>query len=284
MSSNNVDNITDEKIVKFQKKFHDFSELFKSLEDFESHKNTTILSIILPMYNEEKTIRNVLESLPDHKSIEIIVIDDKSTDNSIEEIKKVNSTNGIRILQHSKNKGYGGAITTGMRNAKGEIIVCMDSDGQHSSDDIYELIKPIIKGESDITIGSRYLGSYNYPLPLLRQIGEILAEKVLRIFFKLKVKNNQNGFRAYNRRAIKILKRALYPDYAFCTEQILKASVYGLKLKECPIKVSGRQHGTSKLTIIKLALNIFSCLLLYYFRKIEVNTAKKSKSFFSIIF
>ena len=89
ISSNNIDNVTAEKVVKFQKKSYDFSKLFSSLENYESDKNNTILSIILPMYNEEKTIRNVLESLPGHKSIEIIVVDDKSTDNSIEEIKKV---------------------------------------------------------------------------------------------------------------------------------------------------------------------------------------------------
>ncbi|MFX1498787.1 MAG: glycosyltransferase family 2 protein [Promethearchaeota archaeon] len=284
MSNNKIDHVIHEKMIKPQKKSHDYGELFRILENYKPNRNNTILSIIIPMYNEEKTIRDVLESLPNHKLIEIIVIDDNSTDNSIEEIKKAKSLNGIQIVKHSKNKGYGGAITTGMKHAKGEIVVCMDSDGQHRSDDLIELIKPITKGESDLTVGSRYLGSYTYPLPLLRQIGEILAEKVIRVFFRLKVKNNQNGFRGYNRKALKILKNAKYLDYAFCTEQILKASIYGIKLKECPTKVFGRQHGTSKLTIIKLALNIFSCLLIYYFKKINVNIAKKNKNLLSIIF
>ena len=274
-TTNATDIATESKIIKTRKNFHNFNELFNYLENYNTTSDSVVLSIILPMYNEEKTIRAVLESLPKHELIEIIVIDDHSTDNSIKEIRKVNSQESINILHHKKNKGYGGAITTGMKHVKGKIVVCMDSDGQHSADDIYDLIIPIAKGESDIIIGSRYLGAYNYRLPLLRQFGEILAEKIIRILFSLKIKNNQNGFRAYNRKVLKVLKRARYLDYTYCTEQILKASIHGYKIKEYPVKVYGRQHGASKMTIIRLALNIFSCLLLYYFKKINVNFAKK---------
>ncbi len=274
-STNATDIATERKIIKTRNNFHKFNDLINYLENHKTNSDAVLLSIILPMYNEEKTIRAVLESLPKYELIEIIVIDDHSTDNSIKEIGKVNSPKRINILQHKENKGYGGAITTGMKHAKGKVVVCMDSDGQHSANDLFNLIKPIIEGESDIVIGSRYLGAYNYRLPLLRQFGEILAEKIIRILFSLKIKNNQNGFRAYNRKVLKVLKHARYLDYTYCTEQILKASIYGFKIKEFPIKVYGRQHGASKMTIIRLALNIFSCLLLYYIKKIKVNSTKK---------
>ncbi|MFX0178895.1 MAG: glycosyltransferase family 2 protein [Candidatus Hodarchaeota archaeon] len=274
-STNTTEITTERKIIKTRKNFHKFNELFNYLENHKTTSDTVLLSIILPMYNEEKTIRAVLESLPKNKLIEILVIDDHSTDDSIKEIGKINSPKRINILHHEENKGYGAAITTGMKHAKGKVVVCMDSDGQHSADDLYGLIKPIIEGESDLVIGSRYLGAYNYRLPLLRQFGEILAEKIIRILFNLKIKNNQNGFRAYNRKILEVLKYARYLDYTYCTEQILKASIYGFKVKESPIKVYGRQHGASKMTIIRLALNIFSCLLLFYFKKIKVIVSKK---------
>jgi len=274
-SINATDIATERKIIKTRKNFHKFNDLINYLENHKTNSDTVILSIILPMYNEEKTIHAVLESLPKYELIEIIVIDDHSTDNSIKEIGKVNSPEKINILHHKENKGYGGAITTGMKHAKGKVVVCMDSDGQHSADDLYDLIKPIIEGECDIVIGSRYLGTYSYRLPLLRQFGEILAEKIIRILFSLKIKNNQNGFRAYNRKVLKVLKHARYLDYTYCTEQILKASIYGFKVKESPVKVYGRQHGASKMTILRLALNIFSCLLIHYFKKIKFNVAKK---------
>ncbi|MFX0027073.1 MAG: glycosyltransferase family 2 protein [Candidatus Hermodarchaeota archaeon] len=274
-STNTTEITTERKIIKTRKNFHKFNELFNYLENHKTTSDTVLLSIILPMYNEEKTIRAVLESLPKNKLIEILVIDDHSTDDSIKEIGKINSQKRINILHHEENKGYGAAITTGMKHAKGKVVVCMDSDGQHSADDLYGLIKPIIEGESDLVIGSRYLGAYNYRLPLLRQFGEILAEKIIRILFNLKIKNNQNGFRAYNRKILEVLKYARYLDYTYCTEQILKASIYGFKVKESPIKVYGRQHGASKMTIIRLALNIFSCLLLFYFKKIKVIVSKK---------
>jgi len=269
--------------IKNQKKVNYSDELIEFLERNKNPDHPILVSIVLPMYNEEKVIRRVLESLPKHKQVEVIVVNDHSTDNSLEEIKKVKSNQNIRVIHHKKNRGYGGAITTGMKYAKGNVVVSMDSDGQHSAKDILIIIKPIIEGKSDLTIGSRYLGSYNYRLPLLRQIGEILAEKVIRVLFGLRIKNNQNGFRAYNRKVIKLFKKTRFPDYAFCTEQILKAKIYGYRIKECPIIVYGREHGASKLTIIKLAFNIFSCLLIYYIKKVEVNLANKSK-FSSIIF
>ncbi|MFX0017325.1 MAG: glycosyltransferase family 2 protein [Promethearchaeota archaeon] len=274
-STNATDIARERKIIKTQKSLHKFNDLFNYLEIHNTNSDAVLLSIILPMYNEEKTIRAVLESLPKYELIEIIVIDDHSTDNSIKEIRKIHSPERINILHHKENKGYGAAITTGMKHAKGKIIVCMDSDGQHNADDLFDLIKPIIEGKSDIVIGSRYLGAYNYRLPLLRQFGEILAEKIIRILFNLKIKNNQNGFRAYNRKVLKVLKNARYLDYTYCTEQILKASIYGFKIKESPVKVYGRQHGASKMTIIRLALNIFSCMLIYYFKKIKGNSTNK---------
>lgn len=276
-STRTVNTIINEKKFKSKKKSYNFNKLIKYIESHKSSKDDILLSIILPMYNEEKTIRAVLESLPIHDLIEIIVINDHSTDNSLREIKKANLGHKMRVLHHKQNKGYGGAITTGMIHAKGKVIVCMDTDGQHNAEDIFTLIKPIIEGESDITIGSRYLGAYNYQPPILRQVGELLAEKIIHLFFRLHIKNNQNGFRAYNRRSVILFKSARYFDYTFCTEQILKASIYNYKIKECPITVYGREHGTSKLIIIKLALNIFSCFLLYYFRKIKVLLDRKNQ-------
>lgn len=280
-NTSSMAHITESTEIKKQESI--FPELIGFLENYRSPNHPILVSIILPMYNEEKVIRSVLESLPDHELIEIIVINDHSTDNSLEEIKKVKSPRNIRVINHKRNKGYGGAICTGMKNAEGKVVVSMDSDGQHVVNDILNLIKPIFEGKADMTIGSRYLGTYNYELPLLRQAGEILAEKVIRIFFRLKIKNNQNGFRAFDKKVAKVFKAIYYLDYAFCTEQILKAKVYGYVIKECPITVLGRQHGASKLTIIRLALNIFSCLLIYYIKKIKVNLAKKSK-FLSILF
>jgi glycosyltransferase involved in cell wall biosynthesis len=255
-----------------------YKELYPFLDKLKSNRNPIVLSIILPMFNEEKTIGSVLDSLPSNDSIEIIVVNDHSTDNSLAEIESVQRYKPIHVINHPKNKGYGAAILSGVNQAKGEIIVTMDSDGQHSPDDILTLIRPIIEKKADYTIGSRYLGSYFYQLPVSTRLGEVVLEKFIQILFHRKIKNNQNGFRAFNRKVISIFRDLKYEGYAFCTEQILKASIEGYTIKECPIKLYDREFGASHIILRKLAVNIFTCFFIYYLRKIQFMALKKNKA------
>ena len=256
----------------------DFQEMYGFLNEHYNADKPIILSIILPLYNEEKTIRSILEDLPRNKSIEIIIIDDHSSDNSLNEIRKVDGYDKFKIIRHLANRGYGNAIITGMQYATGDVIVSMDTDGQHSPDDIYNLIKPIFDGKADYTIGSRYLGSYHYSLPLATRLGEVLIEKFLQFFFGIKIMNNQNGFRAFDKKLIPLFSDAKFLGYAFCTEQILQAKLSEHRILECPIKVYNREYGYSKIILRKLTLNIFACILIYYLKKFYLNLLKKRKT------
>ncbi|MFW9823614.1 MAG: glycosyltransferase family 2 protein [Candidatus Thorarchaeota archaeon] len=255
---------------------HPYQDLYDYLNKFKSNKDKTLLSIVLPMYNEEKTIKTVLEQLPYNELIEIIVVNDHSTDNSLEKIEEIKPYRDITVINHSINKGYGGAIISGISQARGDIIVTMDSDGQHSPDDIYNLIKPILEEEADYTIGSRYKGTYFYQLPVMTRLGEVFVEKLIQIFFRVRIMNNQTGFRAFNRKVIPIFENIRYYGYAFCTEQILKASISNYKVKECPIKVYRREYGSSSIKLMNLARKIFSCLFYYYIEKIKSLIKRKT--------
>lgn len=253
-------------------------ELYNFLKSFEKKDNSVLLSIILPMYNEENTIRSILEKLPQNELIEIIIVDDFSSDNSLKEIKKVKHHSEFKIIHHLENRGYGNAILTGMEYANGDVIVSMDTDGQHSPDDIFSLIKPIFEGKADYTIGSRYLGSYHYRLPISTRLGEVTVEKFFRVFFGINIKNNQNGFRAFNKELIPTFRKAKFLGYAFCTEQILQAKLSEHRILERPIKVYGREYGYSKIKLRKLTLNIFASLLIYYLIKFKLNVLRKRKT------
>jgi len=255
-----------------------FQELYKYIENFKNYEDQVIISIVIPLYNEEKTIRKVLDSLPNHNSIEIIVVNDHSTDNSLHEIEIVQSYRNIKVINHNVNKGYGAAIMTGIKQSKGKVIVSMDSDGQHSPDDLITLIKPILDERADYTIGSRYLGTYFYQLPLSTRLGELFVEKLIRIFFGKKIMNNQNGFRAFNRKILPIFNDLKYDGYAFCTEQILKTSLEGYKIKECPIKVYDRKYGTSHIILSKLAINMVILFFNYIIKRIRITVLKRDKS------
>ncbi|MFX1594338.1 MAG: glycosyltransferase family 2 protein, partial [Promethearchaeota archaeon] len=202
-----------------------YQDLYNYVKNLENQKDQVVLSIILPMYNEENTIKTILEELPNNSAIEIIVVDDHSTDNSLKEIEKVKFKRDINVISHEKNRGYGGAIISGISLAKGDIIVTMDTDGQHDPGDIINLVKPIFDGEADYTIGSRYKGAYYYQIPVLNRLGELIVEKLIQIFFGTRLMNNQTGFRAFTREVLPIFYDTKYHGYAFCTEQILKVSL-----------------------------------------------------------
>lgn len=247
-----------------------YAEMYEHLRKVKSNKEAEyLISIIIPVYNEEKTILKILNDLPKNDDIEIIVIDDHSLDNSVKEIEKARKHHEIKLIKHNKNQGYGRAILVGIKNSKGNIIVTMDSDGQHRPGDIYSLIKPILEKKADFTIGSRYLGKYHYKLPLTTRFGEVIIEKLIYIFYGQKIRNNQNGFRAFNRKIIHIFDNIYYHGYAFATELILKAKLFGYIIKECPISVYKRQYGSSGIILNILALNIFSCFIRYFIKKFK---------------
>jgi hypothetical protein len=254
-----------------------YEDLYNLLENYGENHGNIVLSIVLPVYNEENTIQELFKDLPDNPLIEVIAVNDGSTDKSLEELKKVNSGRKLKIVSHKENRGYGATVITGVKHSRGKVIVTMDSDGQHSSDDILHLIKPILKGKTDFTIGSRYMGTYYYNLPTTTRLGEILIEKLLQLLFGVKIMNNQNGFRAFSRKVIDIFDKVKYPGYAFCTEQICKARMRGYRIKECPIKLFDRDYGESGIVLSKLAVQLFACVFIYYAKKLSRIMFKKRK-------
>lgn len=263
--------------IKKRNKFNfRFQELYEYLNQFKYNNHQILLSIILPAYNEEQTIKQILESLPKDDSIEIIVIDDNSTDNSVIEVKKANNNRKIKLIKHKQNRGYGGAIITGIKQAKGVVIVTMDSDGQHCPQDLLKIVKPIFEGEADCTLGSRYLGRSYYNLPIKTRLGEAIIEKILQIGFGQKIMNNQNGFRAFNRQLVPFYVKAKYHGFTYATEMLIITLANRYKIKECPVKVYEREHGVSKINLIKLILNLLTCFVRYYFKKFKVNIKNRT--------
>ena len=125
------------------------------------------LSIIVPVYNEEKSVFDVLNSLsnlvfPDSVKVEIIVINDKSTDNSLAEVNRFFADNvkvNFKVISHLVNKGKGGAIHSGIAVATGDYIIIQDADLELNPKDIVKLIQPVIEGKADIIYGSRFVNS-----------------------------------------------------------------------------------------------------------------------------
>jgi glycosyltransferase involved in cell wall biosynthesis len=229
-----------------------------------------LISVVIPLYNEEKTITNVIERIPNHHRYEIIIVDDGSTDNSVKRIREIHSRN-IKIIKHEENHGYGAAILTGVNFASGEVIVTLDSDGQHNPEEIPSLIRPIIKNEADLVIGSRYLGACNYKNPLYARVGAYFINLFLRLLYFQKVADNQCGFRAFKKDIIYILRNMKHTGMGFSTEILFKAAYYKYKIVEIPISINSRTFGSSYVNLIKINRSIISCILFYMLRKFKLS-------------
>jgi len=240
-----------------------FKKLYTILDQTKIQSNRVLLSIVLPVYNEENTVRRVLSSLPKHDLVEVVVVDDHSTDKSFEEIKTLKEELNLKLIRHSKNGGYGKALLTGIANSTGRIILTMDSDGQHRPEDIFNLVEPILTEKADITVGSRYVGMYNYKLPVSTRIGEAVIEKFMIVLFRQKIMNNQGGFRAFHKNTLEIFEDIKFEDFAFTTEILLKAALSKFKIKESPIHLYDREYDSSKINLPKLILNLMLCILYY---------------------
>jgi len=234
-----------------------------------SKLGNTLISIIIPMYNEENSIKNVLKRLPNHQYYEILIIDDGSTDDSLRKVMTI-SNREIKIIKHEKNRGYGAAILTGFKEAKGNIIITMDSDGQHNPEEIPKLILPIINKQADIVVGSRYLGNCDYRIPSYTRVGEFFINLILRLFYNQNVGNNQSGFRAFKKETLRIFDNLIFNNFGLCTEILFKAAYHGYKIIEVPVIINQREYGSSYVNLIKLAISISTCVLISVLEKFKL--------------
>ena len=199
------------------------------------------LTAILPAYNEELCISSII--LGSKKYVDqVIVVDDGSTDNTVEIAKLA----GAEVIEHSFNIGKGAALKTGFNAAKdSEIIITLDSDGQHNPEEIPKLITPIIKGEADIVNGSRYINGSKKDTPAYRRIGQAVLDKATNLGSGLNITDSQSGFRAFAGHTLPVF-RFNCSDFSIESEMLMDAANAGLKVKEVEIGVRYDVDGSTK--------------------------------------
>ncbi|MBD3230960.1 MAG: glycosyltransferase [Candidatus Lokiarchaeota archaeon] len=205
------------------------------------------ISIVIPAYNEEKTIRKFLLTIPEDLNPEVIVVDDGSTDNTYSQARY----NGAKVIKNPHNMGYGAAILEGVKHAEGDIIVTIDADAQNDAKEIRNLVKPIINEEADFTIGSRTLGRVERPIPVYKRIGEIFFHLIIKICYGKKVTYSQSGFRAIKKEILKKIEPFEEKRFGFSTELLVKILKNRIEYKEVPITFLERKAGRSKINVIK---------------------------------
>lgn len=201
--------------------------------------------VIIPAYNEEKSIFKVVTSVKEEcPDIDIVVINDGSDDDTA----KLASQAGAIVLAHPFNMGYGVAIQTGYKYAVRydyKYLVQIDGDGQHDARDIGELLRNLEDGSCDIVLGSRFLGRIYYRSSLYRHVGTIFFRYLLYFSSGEKITDPTTGFQAMKREVVRLFAQDFFPRDYPDADVIIFLSKLGIRIKEVPVRMHLNPEGKS---------------------------------------
>ena len=208
--------------------------------------------MIIPAYNEQENIKETVQKIKDHKKeLHYVVINDGSTDNT-EQILKENNINHVKLIN---NLGIGGAVQTGYKYAyenNYDIAIQFDGDGQHDVNYVEKICEPLINGQADMCIGTRYLdkSSSKFQSTFMRRLGANIISVFIKIFAGKKITDPTSGFRAVNRRVIEEFAQN-YPIEYPEPESTVSLLVNGYKVQEVPVSMNERKGGVSSIRLWK---------------------------------
>ncbi len=222
------------------------------------------VAVVIPCFNEQDSIEKVireLDLLPINPNFKItpVIVNDCSKDNTLIILKKLNCI----YLDLPVNLGIGGAVQTGFKYAllNGfDVAIQLDGDGQHPSEQIAELLFPIVNGEADIVIGSRFIEKVGFQSTYLRRSGINYFKRLNKALTGQTVTDSTSGFRAINIKALELVCK-YYPDEYPEPEALILYELNKLKIKEIPVIMRERQGGVS---------SIHSYKSIYYMIKVSL--------------
>lgn len=199
--------------------------------------------IIIPAYNEEKTISGVIQGLRQYApEYDRIVVNDGAKDSTGAIVAELNE----RQLRLPCNLGYGHAVQAGVKYALQhgyEIVVTIDADGQHRPEDVRAVVQALLDNNADMVIGSRFCQSRTYSGPSNRKWGQWIFSHLTRLLIGQRIYDTTSGFKAMRATVCQAIISGVFMD--FHTEMIVRLSMAGFKIIECPITVHARLHGRS---------------------------------------
>jgi glycosyltransferase involved in cell wall biosynthesis len=205
---------------------------------------------IVPAYNEERNIGRVVRELREFDPLlDVVVVSDGSVDGTAAAAAEA----GAVVVRLPFNLGIGGAVQTGFRYAWEhgyELAVRCDGDGQHVPGELPKVIEPVLAGEADIAVGSRFAGADGYRSSASRRIGIRVLALVVSTIARQRVTDTTSGFQALNRRALELFAADYPHDYPE-VEGMVMTIKHRLRLREVPVQMREREHGRSSITALR---------------------------------
>ena len=223
------------------------------------------LSVIMPVYNERKTLEEIVRRVQ-AVSIEkeIIMVDDGSTDGTREILKKLAQQDNIKVYLHKKNKGKGAALSTGLKHISGDLVIFQDADLEYHPEEYPALVSPIERGEADVVYGSRFKGSGRAFL-FWHKVGNVFLNLITNLLYNSTLTDMETCYKMFRRDVIEGLE---IRSNRFNVEPEITAKIlkHGYKVFEVPITYSGRDFSEGKKITWRDGFSALWTLLKYRFK------------------
>ncbi|MDZ7360173.1 MAG: glycosyltransferase family 2 protein [candidate division KSB1 bacterium] len=222
-----------------------------------------LLSVVVPVYNEIRTIPEILRRIKRVEiDKEIIVVDDGSTDGTREILKAMNDP-ALRIIFHERNRGKGAALRTGIQVARGDIVIIQDADLEYNPAEYPRLIKPILEGNADVVYGSRFMGASEHRVLFFwHYVGNKLLTLLSNMFTDLNLSDIETGYKVFRRELIQSL-RLEEQRFGFEPEVTAKIAKKRCRIYEVGISYYGRTYEEGKKIKLKDGLRALWCIIKY---------------------
>ena len=225
-----------------------------------------VLSVVIPAYNESRTIEAVIErvqSVPIRS--EIIVVDDASTDGTGDMLDASADEWGIRVLRHDRNQGKGAALRTGFAHASGTAVIVQDADLEYDPFDYLRLVEPIVDGRADVVYGSRFVGETHRVLYFWHAAGNRWLTLLSNAFTNLNLTDMETCYKVFRREIIQKIAPQLRENRFGIEPEITArvSAIPGVRIYEMPISYNGRTYAQGKKIGWKDGVSALRCIVKY---------------------
>lgn len=230
-----------------------------------------ILSVVIPVYNEKDTIREIVGRVKSVKmdgvELELILVDDGSTDGTREILRGEIEKQVSKVVLHERNAGKGAALRTGFQHATGDFVIVQDADLEYNPAEYPKMLAPLLDGRADVVFGSRFMGEGAHRvLYFWHYVANMTLTMISNMFTNLNLTDMETCYKAFRAEVIKKINIE-QNRFGFEPEVTAKVAKMRCRVYEVGISYSGRTYEEGKKIGLKDAFNALWCIVKYHFKK-----------------